>query len=777
MFFTKYPSPANFAFPHRFKPGDKSLDFSGQNLEVRLENFENGVASLSLVNRDIWPVDQCLDPLDIPQTSDQTTLRQAENSFELLDSEGKTVLRTVPEKGIGLNGHKWLIQLDVPEGCRYYGMGEKLFGKVELSGYRTVFWNTDVWSDFHWAQWGEHPSDPPYFSLPYVAVKLPSGHYVGILVHDPSPVFMETPGKDDSRVFVEWQRTAEHLIIGAYNGEPNLWFIVDTTLAGLTQKLNKLVGVTPRPPLWSLGYHQSRWGYGGEKDLFDLDANFTKHQIPCSGLWLDLDYMTGFRIFKTDKKMFPNGVQSVADKLAKSGRRIVPIIDPGVKFEPGYNVYDDGHKQNVFCKTPHGSEYIGMVWPGQTVFPDFSVPRVRDWWADYAAGFRKEGFGACWVDMNDPSTGPIDPDDMYFDEGRRTHEEHRNQYALGMQMATFQGFLKSNPDERPFMLSRSGFIGSSRYAAIWTGDNLSNDFYLQSSITTCLGMALSGHVFNGPDVGGFGGSCTPRLLERWMQAGFLFPFFRNHTGSGTRAQEPFSYPDKTCKVAGHYIRLRYRFLPYLYNLFIEHEKTGAPVLRPLFYEFDQKHLDEIDDQFLVGPSVLQAPIVAHREDSRTLRLPGRQPWFDARTGTWTKPGTVKDHVRRQDTPLFLRAGSIIPLQSDLPTETKVDLLNPIFLLAFPENSKLKTTYRYVADDGLSYGYQSGKQSVLEVTVSSMSKGLEVTWNQTESGFGDITPVFVTTLKTGVLKVNGVRARKAAYPIKLTGKTFSLTRLD
>ena len=289
---------------------------------------------------------------------------------------------------------------------------------------------------------------------------------------------METPGNDDTRVFVEWQRTSDMLTIGAEGGTPELWIIVGPTLKELTRKLQKLVGVPPLPPLWSLGYHQSRWEYGSEADLLDLDQKFADHKIPCDGLWLDIDYMSGYRVFTVNDENFPSTPVGVSKIIAKNRRRMVPILDPGVKNEPGYSVFDDGVAKDIFCRNTEGGHFVGLVWPGETVFPDFTLAMGRKWWSDHVKEFAAKGFEACWIDMNDPSTGPVDPNDMLFNKGREPHAMHRNEYSLGMQMATFDGFKRARPTKRPFILSRSGFIGTSKYSAIWTGDNVANYFYL-----------------------------------------------------------------------------------------------------------------------------------------------------------------------------------------------------------------------------------------------------------------------------------------------------------
>ena len=218
--------------------------------------------------------------------------------------------------------------------------------------------------------------------------------------------------------------------------------------------------------------------------------------------------------------------------MKKLGRKVIPIIDPGVKFERGYSVYESGHRAKAFCENPQGREYVGLVWPGETVFPDFSLKPARDWWAKQVRDFASLGIQGAWLDMNDPSTGPADNGDMLFDHGRKTHDTYHNQYALGMAMASRQGFLEAHPDERTFMLCRSGSTGSNRYTAIWTGDNYSNYHHLKNSIATTLNLALSGIPFNGPDAGGFGGDTFPELIRDWYKAGFLFPVMRQSLDQG-----------------------------------------------------------------------------------------------------------------------------------------------------------------------------------------------------------------------------------------------------
>ncbi|MER3496273.1 MAG: hypothetical protein C4320_05405 [Armatimonadota bacterium] len=570
--------------------------------------------------------------------------------------------------------------------------------------------------------------DPSYFSTPYVACRVvsPGGEvaWVGFLLHNPWPTFMETPGFDDSRVFVSWQRTNASLVIGAEGGTPDLWILRAPDLVTLTRRLQHLVGETPRPPRWALGYHQSRWGYGGHDDLLALDAEFERHEIPCDGLWLDLDYMRGYRIFEVDAGQFPDGVAVTAKALQENGRVIVPIIDPGIKREPGLELYEEALAGGHLCMTEEGKPFVGLVWPGETVFPDFTQPATRDWWARKSKDFLKLGFAGAWLDMNDPSTGPVDPEAMRFRGGQEPHAAHRNQYALGMQMATHAGFLQAKEEERPFLLSRSGFVGSSRFCAIWTGDNLSNRFYLRTAIPTGIGLSISGLPFHGMDVGGFGDSCDDDLMEDWMKLAFLFPLCRNHANNGTRRQEPFAYPKATMEVIRRYIRLRYKLIPYLNRLWENHEQTGDPLLRPVIYHYDEPGAERLDDQFLIGDAILQAPFVAD-EKTRSVTLPGDRPWYETDTGKWHPPGTITARRRRFGTPLYIREGGLIPMRPGTPRWAYTDLLEQNVHLFVPSDWTGETTVDVIADDGQTIAYRWGEETTVRLHIVGVDGNLAI----------------------------------------------------
>jgi len=781
MFFNKYPHRRNFAFVDSYDAASETAAIGAETFGLSVEAYENDVYRVSMTSSKRWAkTRRVIDLTPPPPLQDKAPLFFANSNGEFVftNPNGEVLLQSSPGEGVGVCGETSMFQFHVPSDARFYGMGEKTFGRLELSGLRAKFWNTDVWSDFHWTQWSEHPADPPYFSTPYLIIRLESG-WVGLLLDNPYPAYMETPGREGvGEIFVEWQRTSAQVTLGNEGGEPTLWVLYGETLKDLTRKFQSLIGKMPLPPLWSLGYHQSRWGYAGETDLLALDAKLAQHRIPCDGLWLDIDYMDGYRLFTYGEGLFPNGAQATAKALRRNRRKMIPIIDPGLKQDPTYAAYADGAEKDVFCKGPEGDEFIGLVWPGETVFPDFTLERVRKWWAGHVGSFVKGAFWGCWIDMNDPSTGPVDPHGMRFNGGKEPHAAHRNQYALGMQKATFEGFLKAHRDKRPFILSRSGFTGTSRYSAIWTGDNVSNYAYLKMSIPTSVNLSLSGVPMNGPDVGGFGGDADEALMRDWIKAGFLFPFLRNHSMKGSREQEPWQFSNSLLRTYSRYVRLRYKLLPYLYELYAQQEAVGDPILRPTMYEYPCANgaATEESDQFFVGPSILQAPILDAKERSRTVRLPGIEPWFSG-NGEWTTAGEHEVRPGKDETPLYFRPGSLVAMQRRLPRTNRVRL-NKIEVHVFVQNGwKGDSTTQVRADDGESYGYRRGKQSITNVTLSSHGGRLELETTQVETGFGPIEIEFVLHDTFDKVTINGTQATLQPERGQFTGRPFTQYRLS
>lgn len=768
MFFTKFPHVSNFSFADGFDPKERILRIGERTFPVSIQSYEGGIHHIEIGGEGLWAEDLRLVTFDTPEpaSSERFTV-SADLEIELQGTKGKALLASVPGMAFGVMGPAWAMCFQYSKDLRFYGMGEKTFGRLEVSNRKTKFWNTDALADFHYKHWEASPTDPSYVSAPYLIVRR-GKEYLGILVENLCAPFMDT-GCDPT--FKQDRDDLRRIVIGAEDGRPSVWIIEGPTLDELTRKQQKLVGVHARPPIWALGYHQCKWGYKGEDDLLHLDANMTAHEIPNDGLWIDIDYMRGFRVFTVDQGAFPMGVPETLGKLAPNRRRVVPILDPGVKLDPDFDHYRSGLRQGIFCMGPEGKPYVGMVWPGETVFPDFSMPEGRAWWAERTRSFFLDhGFSAAWIDMNDPSTGTVDTGAMLWRRGTLPHLAFHNQYALGMQMASYDGFRAAHPDRRPFFLSRSGSFGTSRFSAVWTGDNVANRFYLKASIPCTLNLSLSGIPFNGPDVGGFLFDSHEPLMVDWIKAGFLFPFFRIHNGMSFRDQEPWTYSPPALRTIRHYIRLRYKLLPYLYQQFIAHEAEGTPILRPVAYHYPDA--EDHDDQFLAGESILQAPFVDEPR-TRTVTLPGKRSWFCARTGEWKAPGEHEVQADRTSTPLFFRDGAIIPASPGEPRDNQRDLRRVEFHVFLTEGANAESDY--VADDGETLAYQRGEASKLHVRASLKDGKLSVRFEQIESGYGVIEPSFVAYGAVKAMTVNGKHAKTRATRVRWTGAPIRALR--
>lgn len=658
MYFNKIPPSANF----HYRDGDTPLLHRSEGeLALSVTALGGGVFRYR-VNAARWQ-QKSQAPLDTAAFHGRPTrsaLTHSPSGVLELRLEDRVLLRSTPDRPFGVLGQKWALSLEHSEDMHFYGLGEKNTG-FEKTGHICKFWNTDAFADFGPRRVEHEATDPLYASIPYLLIKRPQG-CIGILINNPHPVFMNLAAKENIANLLDAREAqSRSILLGSYDGEPEIFFIIGADVKEVTTRLQRLCGLAPLPPLWSLGYHQCRFGYRDLADLEALDSKFTEHRIPCDGLWLDIDYMDGFRVFTVTPEGFARHAQRIRALQAK-GRKIVPILDPGVKNEPGNAVFEDGRKADVFCKTCEGDLYSGFVWPGRTAFPDYSLARGRAWWTEHVRRFTETyGFDAYWIDMNDPSTGSSELEDMLFNEGTDSHSSYHNQYALGMAEATAAGLRAARPSKRTFVLSRSGYIGIARYCALWTGDNWSNHRHLREGIAMSLNLSLSGVAFNGPDVPGFAGDASPELAVDWHKAAFLFPFFRNHSAIDAKPQEPWRFPEAQREVIAHYIRLRYKFIPYLYGLFRRQSEWGEPIIRPLLYDFPGGAYDLTGDQFMVGPSVMQAPIVQELSFRRQVLLPAGE-WFDARTGVWLSGArTIEVATTLESTPCFIRGGSVIPM--------------------------------------------------------------------------------------------------------------------
>ena len=465
-----------------------------------------------------------------------------------------------------------------------------------------------------------------------------------------------------------------------------------------------LTGKSSLQQKWVYGFHQSRWSYYTEHEVLDTVNTMRKNKLPLDAVHMDIDYMDGFRVFTFDHNRFPNP-KGLTEKLAAQNVKPVTIIDPGVKIDSGYFVYDEGIEQGHFAKNPDGTVYEGEVWPGPAVFPDFTQEKTRLWWGEKLKIMTDVGIRGIWNDMNEPAnfSGQL-PDDVQFSAGR--HDEIHNVYGHLMAKATYDGLLKAD-GRRPFVLTRACCAGSQRFCSGWTGDNHSLWAHMQLSLTQMMNLGLSGMYMVGSDVGGFGSDTTPELLIRWFQLGAISPFFRDHYAKGTRNQEPYAFDRATMDACREALDLRYHLLPYLYDL--AHE--DMPILRPLVLEFPEDPIcRELTDQCMLGDRLLAAPVMTPGVAARAVYLP-KGVWFDYYTGKRYSGGRyVLAEAPLDRMPLFARGGAVIPVSVGKPQS--VEDIREVVLEVFPGNGR----FVHYMDDGETMAYLDGELRALQVSV-------------------------------------------------------------
>jgi alpha-glucosidase len=477
-----------------------------------------------------------------------------------------------------------------------------------------------------------------------------------------------------------------------------------------------LTGYMPLPPKWALGYHQCRWSYESAAIVRELAAEFRQRRIPCDVIHLDIDYMQGYRVFTWHQQRFADP-KALIDDLKANGFKVVTIVDPGVKYEQeaNYQVFDEGLEKDCFVRRSDGKLFHGYVWPDKAVFPDFMRSDVRQWWADQHHVLTDVGVAGIWNDMNEPALDdrpfgdggdkipfPMDAPQGATDE-QTTHTEVHNLYGLMMARSSHEALAQLRPQQRSFVLTRSGFAGVQRWSSVWMGDNHSLWDHLETSLPMLCNMGLSGVAFVGCDIGGFAGNATAELFARWMQVGMLYPFMRGHSAMTTARHEPWVFGDRTERICREYIELRYRLLPYLYSLFWEASTTGAPILRPLLYHYpNDRHTYALHDQVMLGPFLMAAPIYRPGQECRAVYLP-EGTWYDWWTNErYDGPTHILDHAPLERMPLYAKAGAIIPMQPVMQYVNEFPLTE-LTLKIYPGNEQW-TLYE---DDGETFDYKNG----------------------------------------------------------------------
>jgi len=516
------------------------------------------------------------------------------------------------------------------------------------------------------------------------------------------------------------------------DGAPLDVLVLRGTLAEIVADLASVVGRSFLPPAWSLGYHQSRWSYRTAVEVLDVARRFRALDLPADVVHLDIHYMDRYRVFTFHPRRFPDP-RGLHDELRSLGFRTLAIVDPGVSVA-GYPVHDDLRAGAMLLTCADGSPYVGKVWPGATVFPDFSQPRVRETWGRLHQPLVEAGVAGVWNDMNDPVLKIGEAYDPLVEDVRHlggSHRRLRNLYANGMAEAAVAGFSTLRPGRRPFVLSRSGFLGIQRHAAVWTGDNHSTWAHLRENLHMVLNLGLSGVPICGADVGGFArgpgkyGAVKPwrpsaELFVRWMELGALMPFFRGHCTLYAPRQEPWCFGRRALDLSRRILRHRYRLLPLLYRLALEAHESGLPMVRPLAMHHHVPRGNGVD-QFLLGEQLMVAPVLDQGVTRREVWLPtGR--WYDWYTGEPHDGGdTVSVAAPLGTTPMFVRGGTALFLAE--PRRNAPETLRaPLAVEIYPAEPGLCGRGSLFLDDGESTG---ARRMVLEAAFQASDDGVRL----------------------------------------------------
>jgi alpha-glucosidase len=557
------------------------------------------------------------------------------------------------------DGDQWMQRSILrPEEC-IFGLGERA-ASFNLRGGEYRMWNCEPGGSYGPGK------DPLYLCIPvYLSLHNDGGYLIFIDNSYPS-----TFRFDPQYTNVE-TKEIEAFSEVRFGGGSLHYYLIPGTPEEALERYSHLTGRPPLPPRWALGYHQSRWGYKSEADVKAIVEGFRKFNLPLSALHLDIDYMDGYRVFTVDQGRFPS-LASLAQDLENQGIRIVVIIDPGIKRDEGFDLYQEGLQKGFFLTLPNGKPSVGLVWPGLCAFPDFSDADVREWWGEQYERFIRDGVSGYWHDMNEPSvfsawgdsTLPLST--RHKMDGRMgDHREGHNLYGLYMNQAGYEAIRKMQPDKRPFLLSRSGWAGLQKYSWNWTGDIESSWEALRQTVPTVLGLGCSGIPYSGPDIGGFSGAPSPELYLRWFQLATFLPFFRTHSAFYTPPREPWTFDEPFPTIIRDFMHLRVQLMPYLYTLAWQTSQTGLPLVRPIFWgEENNADLWDIEDAFLLGDSILVAPVLEEGVFSRQVFLPGGR-WVEFWSDHFMEgPGQVTLDAPLDRIPILVRSGSILPMEDE-----------------------------------------------------------------------------------------------------------------
>ena len=572
---------------------------------------------------------------------------------------------------------------------------------------------------------------------------------------EPFGIFLDNPGKVTFDIGYTQQDTA---VITAESWDMDVYFVGGEDLKDIVRQFRHMIGRSYIPPKWAFGFGQSRWGYKSEDDVREVERRYRELGIPLDSIYLDIDYMERFKDFTLNNETFPNFPEFVKEMREKH-IHLVPIIDAGVKIEEGYPVYEEGVENGYFCKDEDGKEFVAAVWPGRVHFPDMLNPEARRWFGLKYKFLLDQGIDGFWNDMNEPSifysekrlekvfeelesfrgknqdlmthfrfkglvmelaNNPEDYRSFYHNfngEGKPVrHDKVHNLYGYNMTRAAGEAFEELEPDRRILMFSRSSYIGMHRYGGIWQGDNLSWWSHLLLNIKMMPSLNMCGFLYTGADLCGFGADTTEDLALRWMQFGVFTPLMRNHAALGTREQELYQFSNR--EACGKMVKIRYSLLPYLYSEYMKAALRDEMMFRPLAFDYpDDPYADQIEDQLMVGDSIMIAPVHEQNATGRYVYLPEDMMLVSMRSPEdYSVQVVEKGHhyvpVAMDELIFFILKNHVIPVAKSAKSVEEMDFEH-LSLLGYVTD---KAVYELYDDDGNSKDYEN-PEHYEKITVS------------------------------------------------------------
>jgi alpha-glucosidase len=697
-------------------PLPSGIEASGGGMTMRVEALTDSILRVRMARGEQWPEDASW-AVSAAVRQQKVAVSATANGFstrtlavridpatlrlDVTDLQGRTIVADGTQP-VRFDGSRFTLSKALPVGERIYGMGDKT-GSFDRRGESFVDWNTDAYGF-------QRDTDPIYKSVPfYIGLNREGGAY-GLFLDNTWRSWFDFGHRDPSAVE-----------FGAEGGPVDYYIIAGPTVRDVVRRYTQLTGKAPLPPLWALGFQQSRYSYMSGDEVRGIAARLRKERIPSDVIWLDIDYQDRNRPFTTNEKTFPD-LKKLAADVGEEGFRLVAITDLHVAYDPNqhYAPYNSGAAGDHFVKKADRRLYVAPVWPGPSVFPDFTRTSTRDWWGSLYREFAADGIAGFWNDMNEPAifetptkTMPLDVrhriDSDDFAPRTATHAEIHNVYGMENSRATHDGLLKLRPNIRPFVMTRASYAGGQRYAVTWTGDNSSTWDHLKLAVQQMLSLGLSGFTWSGADIPGFTGGASPELATRWFEIGAFTPVFRAHSAKDTPRAEPWADGPEQLAIRRRFIAERYRLMPYLYAVAEDSARTGDPVMRPTFYDYPQMTSAPCDQSmaFTLGSDLLVAaspkPESPYPYD---ICLPGKG-WYDYWTGQRLTGEKISETPKLERLPVFVRPGAIIAKQP-LVQSTAEKPTGPLRLEVYPGDDCRGEIY---LDDGVSIAGPSLRQSV------------------------------------------------------------------